>query len=213
MKFRSKIVLGSLFFFIQIVIISVYSIYSSYTIAQMGKSLFTNNSRSVEYGDVILSSIEQSVVMYGRNRLTGDDDKKQLSDLLGIIEKNITDEEHNITETGERELIQSVRAGFSEFKKKMMSEDEAKSGIRNISEILVQAQKINSNVHQISRLNLKAIERKSVEINDYENRFYMYISIIATLCFLISFSFIFNFPDIAGTAKKQRNWADEEEKK
>jgi hypothetical protein len=166
----------------------------------MGESLFSNNSRSVEFCEAIISSVEQTTVIFSRSGISGADTKR-IQDALSVIEKNIQNEEKNITEVGEYEAIISVRNNFALFKKAVLAADK-KNGHRGIGEILSLAVNINADVHKIAAMNLNAIGEKSKRISEYENKFYMYISILATICFLVSFSFIFNFPDIAGSSKR-----------
>jgi PAS domain S-box-containing protein len=62
------------------------------------------------------------------------------------------------------------------------------------SNILPTVNEIKVALFAISDLNMNAIVRKNVKANDTANHSYIVLSVVASICFLVFFSFIFSFP-------------------
>jgi nitrogen fixation/metabolism regulation signal transduction histidine kinase len=124
-------------------------------------------------------------------------DRKELSLFLTNFEKNLVNEQNNITETGEKELAQSVRENFEKFKSLMSdsvsSSVEDKSGYY-YTILLPTVNEIKFALFAISDINMNAIVRKNLVANDTAGHSYIVLSIIATIFFLVFFVFIFGFP-------------------
>jgi two-component system, NtrC family, sensor histidine kinase KinB len=190
-KIRTKIIIGIGFMFVQLLALSLFSVYHAYTLAEMGKSLFTDNSRSIQYCESIIRAVDEyrGYGLSAMKDITGNGSRK-IDRLLGIMEENLLLEEKNITEQGEGEIVSSARDGFNKLKKADIRDEKKVSGIIN---------KLVDDIHRIMHINIAAIERKNAAINEYEVRYYVYLSIIATLFLLVSFTFLFNFPEFAIT--------------
>jgi nitrogen fixation/metabolism regulation signal transduction histidine kinase len=124
-------------------------------------------------------------------------DRKELSLFLTNFEKNLVNEENNITETGEKELAQSVRENFEKLKSLMS--DSVRSSIEDKSGyyytiLLPTVNEIKFALFAISDVNMNAIIRKNQTANDTAGHSYIVLSIIATIFFLVFFAFIFGFP-------------------
>jgi hypothetical protein len=191
MKIRVKIIIGISFMFIQLLVLSLFSVYHAYTLADMGKSLFTDNSRSIQYCENIIRAVDEyRGYTLSEQDSSAHDSGKKYDRLLEVIEKNLMLEEKNITEQGEREVVSSARINFSMLEKSGTMNKKRAQGVLN---------KLADDVHRIMYMNISAIERKNTAINKYEERYYIYLSIIATLFLLVSFVFLFNFPEFAST--------------
>jgi nitrogen fixation/metabolism regulation signal transduction histidine kinase len=124
-------------------------------------------------------------------------DRKELSLFLASFEENLVNEENNITETGEKELAQSVRENFEKIKS-LMSDSvrgsaEDKSGYY-YTILLPAVNQIKLALFTISDINMNAIVRKNITANDTASHSYIVLSVIATIFFLVFFAFIFGFP-------------------
>jgi nitrogen fixation/metabolism regulation signal transduction histidine kinase len=124
-------------------------------------------------------------------------DRKELSVFLTNFEKNLVNEENNITETGEKELARSVRENFEKFKSLMS--DSVRSSVKDnpgyyYSILLPTVNEIKFALFAISDINMNAIIRKNRTVNDTAGHSYIILSIIATIFFLVFFAFIFGFP-------------------
>ena len=191
MTIRTKVAIGTGFMFIQLLVVSLFGLYSSYTIATTGKSLFVDNALSIEYTENILSGLDLLT-----DRTTTADEADAA---LRMIRDNIVMEERNITESGERDHVRQLKTGMilldaAYAKVKSGDPVKAMTGFRGTA-VIVSREMITS-VRAINRLNLEAIRRENGDIAAYESRFYINLSIIATIFLLVSFSFLFNFPSI-----------------
>jgi Four helix bundle sensory module for signal transduction len=190
-KIRTKIIIGISFMFVQLLVLSLFSVYHAYTLADLGKSLFIDNSRSIQYCENIIRSVEEyRGYLLPAHGAAAKNSSARFKQLLTVIEENLALEEKNITEQGEREIVSSIRADFNALVKAGNRHEKRIQGILN---------KIVKDTHRISYMNITAIEKKNTRISEYEERYYIYLSIIATIFVLVSFSFLFNFPEFAST--------------
>ena len=124
-------------------------------------------------------------------------DRKELSRFLTNFEKNLVNEENNITETGEMELALSVRENFEKIKS--LISDSAWNSVPDkpgyyYATLLPVVNEIKLALYAISDINMNAIIRKNHTANDTASHSYFILSIIASIFFLVFFAFIFGFP-------------------
>jgi nitrate/nitrite-specific signal transduction histidine kinase len=133
-------------------------------------------------------------------------DKNSLSVPFTKFEENLNQEEANITEFGEKELVQSIKETYLKFKS-LVSEQKTD----NISDkvnyytvnIMPLANELKTKIFTVSTLNMQSILQKNESLNEMIRHIYKILSIVMTICFLITFSFMINFPNyIAGPIKK-----------
>jgi len=109
------------------------------------------------------------------------------------IQDNIDKEKHNITETGEEQLADSLQIVF----------ESLKQNVNNPAASALLKSKMKNNLYGIIQLNMNAIERKNAIAIHTADRSIIIVSLAGTLCFLIAFSFAVNFPSyIANPIKK-----------
>ncbi len=96
------------------------------------------------------------------------------------IEKNLKGQENNITEPGEPELTKLLRDQFD----KLRSNPSDSSVLRSI----------RATLYEITRVNMEASFRKNNVAQDTADKALLYIGIIGSICFIITFAFIVNFP-------------------
>jgi methyl-accepting chemotaxis protein len=145
--------------------------------------MVVDNLLSVQYSESMLRSID--------DLNDGGNGKTQKS--IDAFESDLSKEENNITEAGEKELVSSLRDKFNRYK----SASDPGMKPRMAVNVLIQRHLISairSDLLNISQLNMQAILRKNEKVSASVNSFYVKISIIASIFFLVSFSFIFNFP-------------------
>jgi PAS domain S-box-containing protein len=103
---------------------------------------------------------------------------------LQVIDDNIIKEEHNITEAGEGRLADSLRKSFELFKQNLNT--PATAAALKI--------KMKGTMYGIMQLNMNAIEHKNDVATNTADEAIVIVSLIGSLCFLIAFSFVVNFP-------------------
>jgi len=199
MKIKTKLILAFAFLLVEFLFVSLFSLYFIHKISQQNNLITKDNNLSISYSENMLQSIDKindfnSSSIFNRHFVP---DRKELSLFLTNFEKNLVNEENNITETGEKELAQSVRENFEKFKSLMSdsvsSSVEDKSGYY-YTILLPTVNEIKFALFAISDINMNAIVRKNLVANDTAGHSYIVLSIIATIFFLVFFVFIFGFP-------------------
>jgi nitrate/nitrite-specific signal transduction histidine kinase len=195
MRIKTKLYMGIIFLFIEFLIVSVFSTYSTYTLSDRVKMMTRDNVASVQYAESMLRSIDElnEQIMISISNTDKKNDSNIIQINLKLFEKVLHKEEGNITEIDEKELVVSLREKFNRYK---LSFGKLP---KNKLEIYTKTQRplynsIKSDLFNISHLNMQAILKKNEQVSASVNIFYVWLSIITTIFFLVSFSFIFNFP-------------------
>jgi signal transduction histidine kinase len=97
-----------------------------------------------------------------------------------VFEKNLKYQEGNITEPGEGEATKSLRKHFDVYK---ANKDSA-----HLIAVL------RNDINSIMQINLQAILQKNKAVQQNADDAKFVITIILTICALIGFTFVFNFP-------------------
>jgi nitrogen fixation/metabolism regulation signal transduction histidine kinase len=199
MKIKTKLVLAIVFLFIEFLIVSLFSLYFIFKISQQNNLITKDNNLSIGYSENMLQSIDKindfnSSSIFNPHFIR---DEKELLIFLDNFEKNLVDEENNITETGEKELAISVRENFKKFKSLMS--DSVRNSVKDKSgyyyaNLLPIVNEIKFALFAISDINMNAIIRKNKTANDTAGNSYFVLSIIASISILVFFTFIFVFP-------------------
>jgi nitrogen fixation/metabolism regulation signal transduction histidine kinase len=199
MKIKTKLVLAIAFLFVEFLIVSLFSLYFIFKISQQNNLITRDNNLSIGYSENMLQSIDKmndfnSSSIFNPHFIP---DEKGLSVLLDNFEKNLVNEENNITETGEKKLANSVRENFEKFKSLMS--DSVRSSIKVKSgyyyaNLLPTVNEIKLALFAISDINMNAIIRKNINANNTAGHSYLVLSIIASISLLVFFAFIFGFP-------------------
>ena len=166
MRIKTKLYLGLIFLFIVIIVIGVLGIVSLDKMANDSQAILKANYESLQY----VKNMQQAL------------DGIEIHDPASyqIFDKNLTAQEKNLTEAGEKDATADVRTRFGLLVK-------SDSTIALISSI-------RTSLYKIQELNMNAIVRKNDEAQHTADKAKMYLIFIGTFCFLISFSFIINFP-------------------
>jgi hypothetical protein len=199
MKIKTKLILAFVFLLVEFLFVSLFSLYFIFKISQQNNLITKDNNLSINYSENMLQSIDKinnfnSSSIFNPHFVP---DRKELSLFLINFEKNLVNEENNITETGEKELAQSVRENFEKLKSLMSdsvrSSVEDKSGYY-YSILIPTVNEIKFALFAISDINMNAIVRKNQTANDTAGHSYIVLSVIASIFFLVFFVFIFGFP-------------------
>jgi PAS domain S-box-containing protein len=172
MSIKSKLRAGIGFLFLMALVSSGLADYYLTRLSTDSKVILKDNYRSLIYAKNIGQVLDEP----------GNIIPKKAG--FQIIEDNIKQEEHNITEAGEDRLADSLRASFEQFKQSQ----------NNPAAVAALKIKMKNIMYGISQLNMNAIERKNTFANNTADRAIILVSFIGSLCFLIAFSFAVNFP-------------------
>ncbi len=174
-KLKTKVALGVGFLFTLLLLVGGVGFYYFNKISVESGELLKDNYKSVEYGRQMLDAL---------NTWEKANDSAQK-----IFERNLVAQENNITEEGEARVTNSLRRDYNAFVQ------------QNDSMPLHLA--LQKSISRIIQINLDAINEKNAESQKAVDNAKMIITMIITVCLLIGFTFMVNFPGlIAGPITK-----------
>lgn len=165
---KTKLSLGLTFFFVILVLTGGVGLYAINRLAHESKNILKANYESVEYAENMQRALDAFEI-----KDPGAIDK---------FEKNLKAQENNITEVGEQEATTYVRDQFERLKK-----------ADSLSAVKLEKD-IREGLYTINDLNTNAIVRKNNETQQTAEKLKIYLAILATVAFLIAFTFLMNFP-------------------
>jgi PAS domain S-box-containing protein len=166
MKIKTKLRLGLLFLLALILMLSFASSFYINRLADVSSAILKDNYESIQYTKNMIQALDE-----GNNALA-----------IKKFEDNLVAQEHNITEVGEKDATLETRLLFESYK----------SGKREPQ----MASSLRQKILHVQDLNMNAIVRKDQASTRATQNIFVYISILGTLCFLISFTFVVNFPNM-----------------
>lgn len=175
LRIKTKLSLGLAFLFTVIVLIAGVGLYSINRLAEESKTILKANYESLQFSKEMLQAL----------------DRIELKDSAGWtkFENSLVAQENNITEIGEKEITAEVHEMF--YRLKSVTGDKA-----TINEI-------RQGIYHVLELNMNAIVRKNNDAQQTAGKARVYLAIIGTFCFLVSFSFILNFPGYIANPVKE----------
>lgn len=208
LKIRTKVLLGILFVFVEFVIIGFLSMYYVSTLKYGSELMIKNNYRSVQYSENMIQALDETNTTVNSLFLNKhyQYDKDLMADSFDKFERNFRLEEKNITELGEKELVQSIEKKYARYKSMILGQN-----INSIPDkvtfytfnILPLANELKAQLFSVSTLNMHSIVQKNEKLSEMVSHIYKTLSILLTFCLLITASFLFNFPNyIAGPIKR-----------
>lgn len=206
MKIKEKLTLGIVFLFIEFLVIALFGAYSIYSISQQSEKIMKDNNLSIQYAENMLQTIDQinalqlAILFIPSKKNHGN----ELAGLYDKFEKTLRKEADNVTEPGEKELLQSLTGEYQSYKVSVAEIDAVKDkSAFYFQNLLSKHHSIKTKIYHISDLNMQAILKKNESVNQYERRSYVILTIIASICFLLSIVFIFNFPGMISDPIRQ----------
>lgn len=167
MRIKTKLNLGVGLLFLMIIILSLVSAYSVFLIKQDTENILKSNYNTLEYS---------------RNMILALDEMKSGSkQTIQSFEENLEKQTQNITEPGEKQATEKLKASFALLDK-------------NNSDETVKTQ-IRQDIFAIMKLNLDAIKQKSDIAKHSAETANLSIAIVGSLCFLIAFNLLVNLPN------------------
>jgi methyl-accepting chemotaxis protein len=195
MKIKVKLTLGIIFLFVEFLVITLFSAYSIYHISKQSEKIMKDNNLSIQYAENMQQAIDQInafqiAILFNPSKMNND---YELSGSYNKFEEYLRKEANNVTEPGEKELIQVL---IDEYKSYKMSVSEIHAIKNRYDFYFPKYHSLKSKIYHISEINLQSIMKKNDNLTDYERRSYVILTILASICFLLSVVFIFNFPSI-----------------
>jgi PAS domain S-box-containing protein len=160
-KLKTKVTLGVVFLFALFILVgSTCFFYLNKTISEQ-KDILKDNYETIEYTKNMLSALDST-------------------NQVSAFEKNLEEQEGNITEAGEDAVTRSLREHFNRYRVHPDS-TQLKTAIRK-------------DINSIMQINLAAIIAKNKAVGKSAEDAKFIITILLTCCVLIGFTFVFNFP-------------------
>jgi len=167
MRLKTKLSAGLIFLFTVILVFGILGIASINRLSHEANQVLQNNHESIVYSNNMLKALDNIRIQ---------------KDAVRIFEENLSKQEKNITEIGEKEATQELRQDFEELK----ADPNDSSNYPQI----------RSSLTKIFDLNEMAILRKHNAVQHTADNAKMWLTTIFTILILVSFTFIFNLPGI-----------------
>ena len=165
LSIQSKTALGAGVLFALLVSVCAVSLIFINQLSQRTEHLLSANYQSVRYCDEMSHAID---------RLPGD------ATALADLQKNLASEEHNITEAGERQLVQQLRGKCNE-----LLAGNNTPALRDT---------INNLLYHISTLNHQALGQKNSDALATATQAKTWLAVLSTLVLIFGLTLTINFP-------------------
>lgn len=174
MKIKVKLSLGIGLLFAMIALLTALSSIFINRLSSDTRNILADNYSSVDYCRQMLNSLNKDIA---------------LSAIQGDFQENLTKQQGNETEIGEKGLTDKLVTDFDNLKK-----DTADRSKRNI---------VHNDLTEIMLLNMQAIQRKSKVAQGTADASILWVSLAGTICFLIALTLLFNLPGNIGNPIKE----------
>lgn len=171
-KLKNKVALGGSFLFTLLILVGAVSFFYFNRITQEAKEIVKDNYETLNYSRDMLNELDE---------LNSKDSLRAIKN----FEQNLQLQQKNITEPGESQMTESLRKNFILLRQKK-SDDLLRSVIRK-------------DISNIMQVNLQAIDKKNQAAQASAQSAKTIITIILTVCILLGFSFLFNFPSLVAS--------------
>lgn len=168
LKLKTKVALGVGFLFVLLLLVGGVGFYYFNKISTESQDVLKENYKSVEYGRKMLDALNSW--------------EKERDTARTIFEVNLAAQENNITEKGETAVTNALRGDYNAF-------------LQHDDSITLQMA-LQKNISRIIQINLDAINEKNAVARQAGENAKLIITVIITLCLLIGFTFMVNFPGL-----------------
>lgn len=163
-RLKTKITLGVLFLYIMLLVVSILGYYYLNRLNEKAKFILKDNYESLEYSKNMLVALE--------------DLPQHRAQAMQLFSTNLKKQEANVTERGEKRATEEVARIFELMRKDSTADISA----------------IKKSIYTIMDLNMAAIVGKNEKVKKTADNALLYIAIISGVCFLLGFTFVYNFP-------------------
>jgi NtrC-family two-component system sensor histidine kinase KinB len=173
MKIKHKLRLGFGFLFVVILFYGGLSLFYIQEISKSAKVILKNNYETLNFTKAMRTVLDENALPLTAGNISA-------------FNTELTRQEHNITEPGEKQATQQLRAAFTR-----LAQTHTNAGS------LIQTERLmRQHLRSIETLNMQAIVRKNDRAHAALNRATLLLGLTGTITFLILFSFSVNFPDV-----------------
>jgi two-component system, NtrC family, sensor histidine kinase KinB len=174
MKIKTKILLATGLLFAMVAILTILGGIYITRLSDATKNILVANYNTLEYSRQMLNAVNGG--------LTDDTEVKS-------FQTNLALQQRNITEPGEKELTEELAAHFN----KLMASRKDTSIVNDI----------NFDLTNIMRVNMQAIEKKSLQAEKRADNAIFWMIAVGTIFLLISFTLLINLPGNIGNPLRE----------
>lgn len=196
MKFsiKTKFVLGMIFLFVIILVLSVFSTYYINRLSKKTSAILKENYISVAYA----RDMSEGLMNIGQEiancfLLSRKADSAYIDKELSLIYNSLNLEKNNITETGEGKLVADIESNINIYRDSVRLFIKHPHAVSKAISLEEKSGIIFGQLTQLSRLNGTAIEVKTDDAKISSKTALTQMTILGTLSFLIALSFIYSF--------------------
>lgn len=165
---KNKIRLGTVFLFMLLLLVGGPAIFFLIRLKNDANKILKNNYETLDYCHTMQQQLDSFPITPAH--------------AIQQFENTLQRQEKNITESGEETATASLRSAFDKLKA-----GDASEAVKRV---------ISAQLQSILSLNMNAIQKKSRNTEKRAEDTLTYISILAGIIFLVSITFLFNFPTI-----------------
>ena len=199
MKLKTLILWGYILMGAVILVLSLFSIYFIESLNKASQTILKDNYLSIESANKMIDNLD--IIDNSQVILSSDSyrDKtvfhNEYKESKSIFENSLSISEGNITETGEREVLQNLRKEYQSYISKIESADSSGSGNRYTMELLPSYKKVKQLCYELLSLNEKAMLRKNDEVKNISRDTEIYMLILTAVSLLLVLAIILKAPD------------------
>lgn len=194
---KNKLSAGFGFLLMMIILLWITGAYFIYDLSNRSASMLKENYQTVESTKFLIQSIDEikneqlSVLFRGNDQQN--DSLYRVN--LDVFSKNLLAAKNNITESGEEELIHELETSFHT----LLSVCDSLASAMVIStesfhRLIFAHSDTRSYIVALWDLNMRAISHKNNQIKNTSHRAFVIMSLIGSICFIISALFFFRYP-------------------
>ncbi|MDB5156850.1 MAG: sensor histidine kinase [Mucilaginibacter sp.] len=176
MKVKNKLRLGFGFLFIVVLFFGAICLFYINEISNSAKIILKDNYESLNFSRDMRTILDENTLPLNPSAVTA-------------FEKQLVKEEHNLTERGEKETVQGLRAAFTQLQQ---------PGVSTIQQALIE-KTARRYLRDIEAVNMRAIVHKNDQARASVDKATLFLGLAGSIAFLVLFSFSVNFPGIIST--------------
>lgn len=182
------------FFFVVIAGLSILSAYHLNQLSGKTEAILKENHFSVIFARNMAEGLTALNEEMTRSRMSGSaPDPTLIAQTVDSFEKSLQLEKNNFTEVGEDKLVAEIESGFNEYRSSIAPTATTPVSADQFDRLQRQFHVLYQQTMLLSRMNEQAIVRKADEAKKSAEKGSSRVTIFATICFIITLSFTFNF--------------------
>ncbi|MDF1570622.1 MAG: ATP-binding protein [Bacteroidales bacterium] len=203
LSLKNKLLSGFGFLIFMIVLLWIVGGYFIYDLSNRSAAMLAENYQTVKSARHMVASIDEMKNQQIRFFIADGKHFDEKAYELGRSEflLNLEAAENNITEQGEEQVIQNLKSAFALFSSQFdqIRIDSLHDNILFLNDVVPLYTSTRDEILTLWDMNMDAISQKNSMLKSTAHRAFVFISMIGTICFLISALFFFRYPrKIAG---------------